>query len=168
MIVNDNENSYKMNSSSSTTERDCQKGKGDDYENFVRRARTGSTKSVHFDAADLSNKKENFEMTNKELSANYFHLVISVFSLCIGSVAIGGCILLYLELTEMNTEFETQKSRIFGSKNSAFEKSSQIAPQYGWIFHFQNRLGSVDQRIDDMKKWINMSACVEGHDFTTR
>ena len=132
----------------------------------LRRGRTSITRSVHFSqpvSPDEANSVEDISKLNypKEEQANYLHLVIAIFSLLVGCIAIGGCVMLYFELIQINTKVEMQKKQIFGNSKS------QRPLEQGWIKYFQQQTDDTKRNIKQIKAWINTSACIEGNDFTT-
>ena len=150
-----------------------QNGLSSNKEPYARKARPGHSRSVHFSSPVLEEDEAKVESNkpnvSKEPPANYLHMVISIFSLFVGSVAIAGCILLYFELSEINIKVETQKNQVFGLKSSStLNKLSGISPQQGWMHYFQTQLDLSNRKLDDVKKWINTSGCIKGHDFSTR
>ena len=124
-----------------------------------------TAKKVHFSPS--STRSLDATINDGTQTNHHFNLVLSICSLLIASVAIGGCLLLYFELMEVSGQVQTQQKRLFGetknNKNHGFEQ-----PNVGWIKEFLTRNKQMESNLEEIKIWINISGCLEDQDFVIK
>lgn len=115
--------------------------------------------------------KKSYSFPDDEPQSNYCYLIMSVSSLLIGCVAVGGCVFFYFELMDIHTKFEQQRTQIFGITNKIKRengKNFRSISKSGWIDYLQNRTHEIEIETEKIKKWIAFSGCAENRDLLVK
>ncbi|XP_076817360.1 uncharacterized protein LOC143462930 [Clavelina lepadiformis] len=129
---------------------------------------SASRKKVHFTPPSSPVLFEERVVTNKNQSMlNQEHtrclgVIFSIFSVSVAIAAVTGCVFLYYNMKENQSQISALRKELLGS--SKFHSKREGFS--GWINYIQEKTFQMNSEIEKMKAWANVSTCLKGHDFT--
>ncbi|CAK8680198.1 unnamed protein product [Clavelina lepadiformis] len=129
---------------------------------------SASRKKVHFTPPSSPVLFEERVVTNKNQSMlNQEHtrclgVIFSIFSVSVAIAAVTGCVFLYYNMKENQSQISVLRKELLGS--SKFHSKREGFS--GWINYIQEKTFQMNSEIEKMKAWANVSTCLKGHDFT--